>query len=106
MKQIRIVISIFLLALSMQLVIPRELFHGLCDHHDTEDCNIEDGSFHLSKQHEHCSIFELSTPPVLNESEYLLEFAKVSFPLIFINETRLLITNFINSFESRGPPVI
>ena len=105
MKQIRIVISIFLLALSMQLVIPRELFHGLCDHYDTEDCNIEDGSFHLSKQHEHCSIFELSTPPVLNESEFLFQFNRIFFPINLSEEANALLVSFCDSFESRGPPV-
>ena len=106
MKKIRILISIFLLALSMQLVIPRELFHGLCGHHDTEDCSVEDGYFHVSEQHEHCTVFELSMPPVLNEGEFLFKFSKVSFPLFLREESVSLQISFFGSFESRGPPVI
>lgn len=105
MRKSRFLISILLLALSMQIVIPRELFHGLCNHHDTEDCNVDDGYFHISEQHEHCSIFELSIPPVLNEAELLIEFRKFEFPLFLSDGIYLVIKTFFYSFSSRGPPL-
>ena len=104
MRASRILTSIFLLTLSMQLVIPRELIHGLCSHHDTEDCNVDDGYFHIGEQHEHCSIFELSMPPVLMEEELLIEFNKAAFPLFLNSGLYFELKAIFSSFNSRGPP--
>ncbi len=52
-----------LLLLSVQWVVPRELWHSCASHEDTVDHVSADGRLQLSSQHEHCAILELSSPP-------------------------------------------
>ncbi|MBK5286455.1 MAG: hypothetical protein JJE25_13735 [Bacteroidia bacterium] len=64
MKNFRKHISVVLLAAFSFLVAPNELLHEFLSHHDTEDVTCTDVcEHHISIQHQHCDVLQLTTPP-------------------------------------------
>ncbi|MBL7923295.1 MAG: hypothetical protein JNL88_03765 [Bacteroidia bacterium] len=57
------------LLLSLQVIIPVQLWHGLCEHNDTVDCLHEFGETSVSDHHEHCLILDLTLPPLYQHEE-------------------------------------
>ena len=67
MKNFRKHISIILLAAISLFLAPKSLLHEFLNHQDTEDfvCT-ETCGHHLSNEHQHCDVLQLSTPPFYN----------------------------------------
>lgn len=71
MSRLRHIASFLFLLLSLQVVIPAQLWHGLCDHEDTIDCCLHSGNATISVLHDHCLVLELSLPTIEHKCEEL-----------------------------------
>ncbi len=106
MLKLRKLISLFLLALSLQWIIPHEFIHSFCDHTDTVDQINNSRNLAVGQHHEHCLILELSVPPMLQEVTFI-EFLIVKNNYYFKKYLALPITfAFHEIFECRGPPIL
>ncbi len=104
MLKLRKLISLFLLALCLQWIIPHELVHSFCDHTDTIDQIDQIGYLAVGQHHEHCLILELSVPPMLQDVTFV-EFLKVTNSYFYKKYVALPIAfAFHEIFECRGPP--
>jgi hypothetical protein len=100
-------IAFFLLVISSLFVLPKELVHEFCNHHDTEDvANANNNDIAVSPQHQHCEVLQLFYQP------YSPVVANVDFQAI-VQDVVLNIfyhPHFsIESFKSldiRGPPAL
>jgi len=104
MLELRKFISYLLLAICLQWIIPHELVHSLCNHHDTIDHVNPTDRLSFGEHHEHCLILELSVPPMAHD-HFLVEFLSSSKKYCY--EVFLLLPFVFPSheiFECRGPP--
>ena len=106
MLKLRKLISYLLLAISLQWIIPHELVHSLCNHHDTVDHVNPTDRLSFGNQHEHCLILELSVPPMSHDEFFVVFIAKSK--KYFYEEFLLLPIVFPvhETFECRGPPAL
>ncbi|CAN5615769.1 hypothetical protein BH11BAC2_BH11BAC2_15910 [soil metagenome] len=106
MFRLRKISAIFLLALSLQWVVPRELWHELCEHTDSVDCQTTDNTTSVSIQHEHCLVLELSLPPMWQEAQHFNFIADADAASHFVNRdiTPPAIIALVSG--NRGPPSI
>lgn len=65
MRIVRLPASFLFLLLCLQLIIPAQLWHELCDHHDTHSCIAPQNGLSVSEQHVHCLVLELTLPGML-----------------------------------------
>ena len=98
-------IAWLLLAICLQWLLPRELWHELSHHHDTDDHGLVGAArLNFSEQHEHCLVLELSLPPVVHEETQEVNFEHDYYCAVYISETPEPVSVFLNEDNSRGPP--
>ena len=100
-------IAWLLLAICLQWMLPRELWHELTHHHDTEDCQVAGNArLNFSEQHDHCLILELSMPPVVHEDAQTITFVRDFYHKCYSAVTPAPVFTFIITDNSRGPPIL
>ena len=106
MKFLRHIYAVFFLLLSLQVVIPAQLWHELMDHTDTHDCTHENGVTSVSTAHEHCFVLEINLPQIFHEqSDFYFFSSEIVAVLNFPHqESPQIIFNRLQS--DRGPPAI
>jgi hypothetical protein len=62
-KRLPKILALLLLAITLQWVVPVEVWHLLSSHEDTVDLAVVDGNSAVSDHHVHCLSLELSMPP-------------------------------------------
>lgn len=70
MRPLRIIAAWIFLFLSMEVVIPAQLWHELSGHDDSKECVLS-GEVQVSEQHIHCLALELTLPGMLQEDHQL-----------------------------------
>lgn len=73
MRPLRIIAAWIFLFLSMEVVIPAQLWHELSGHDDSKEC-VHSGEVQVSELHIHCLALELTLPGMLQE-DHQLQFA-------------------------------
>ncbi len=74
MRRLRLPAAFLFLLLSLQVVIPAQIWHELVDHHDTHECQAPDAITSVSDRHTHCLVLELTLPGMLSE-EHRFDFS-------------------------------
>lgn len=104
--RLRKIISLFLLVLSLQWLLPVEIWHSLSSHEDTVDCISTNGNATVSDHHIHCLSLELSMPPLWNQHN-TPDFFIASEITVFKNIVHVdPVKEYLFSFNGRGPPVV
>lgn len=73
----RLPASILYLLLCLQVIVPAQLWHELCDHHDTHSCQAPQEGLSISEQHVHCLVLELTLPGMIYHDQ---DFEIVALP--------------------------
>jgi hypothetical protein len=105
MSRFHRLISVLLLTLCLQWIVPPDLVHSFCNHTDSIDCCHAEGDLVFSVQHHHCLVLEISLPPLWHEVQ---DVKYVDTPNIYFHQHFLLShIRFVQVpvFEGRGPPV-
>lgn len=104
MLRLRLPAALLFLLLSLQVVVPAQLWHELSNHDDTNECDHSSLLTSVSVQHTHCLVLELTLPGMLNE-EHSFSFSttEISYchtpaivpPVVLVP---------VDRFGARGPP--
>jgi len=86
---------------------PKELLHEFTHHEDSTDVTCHHScKHHLEREHQHCDILQLSTPPLyhhVHNFSFLVSFAVIHQPAVPA-------VGYKNSFSAsvflRGPPAL
>ena len=104
--RLRKIIALFLLVLSLQWLLPAEIWHSLSSHEDTIDGLIANANTSVSDHHIHCLSLELSLPPMWKQ-QATAHFFIAGEIAIFRNVTHIdPVKEYIFSFKGRGPPML
>jgi len=105
MKPIRQLTSFFLLLLFLFSAVPKELIHEFFHEHESTDVICENGcGDHLSVQHQHCELLQLTHPPLYCSVE---TFSFAGQELLFVQQLSGICDYHYHSSPFlffRGPP--
>lgn len=104
MRRFRLSAAVLFLLLSLQVIVPAQLWHELSDHDDTHECDHPSALISVSAQHTHCLVLELTLPGMLNE-EHGFAFSTNEIQYCY---SPALVPSVVfipvDRFEARGPP--
>jgi hypothetical protein len=105
MRPLRIIAAWIFLFLSMEVVIPAQLWHELSGHDDSKEC-VYSGEVQVSEQHIHCLALELTLPGMLQEVHHL-QFKNHEVVRCFISaDIQHPALQALFSRGDRGPPAV
>jgi hypothetical protein len=98
-------IAAFLLAAVSLFVSPKELIHEFFHHEESMDItHADDCSGHLSAEHQHCDVLQLTTPPLFH---HVINYSFSTPVLLFNLQVHIASSfHFVSSpfLFFRGPP--
>ena len=100
-------LALFLLAISSLFVLPKEIVHEFCDHHDTEDVAYAiNHDISISAEHQHCEVLQIFYQPY---SAFVVEYDFTTIVQDAILNTFYhpdLSSVVFSSPDIRGPPTV
>lgn len=105
MQNLRKFISVVLLAVISFYSTPKELLHGLTNHHDTQDVICTDYcEHHFTSEHKHCEVLQLTTPPFHHPINNLSFISDKLLCIISVESTSSYHSSYSSFLFFRGPP--
>lgn len=104
MRFLRLPASSLFLLLCLQVVVPAQLWHELCDHHDSPECAVPQQELTFSKQHVHCLVLELTLPGMLHTEQGFSFSLRYLRPSWITFSTAAEVTLPAERGTVRGPP--